>query len=176
MLALAAPAPLRLRALLVVPAAIAALLVAALLVAGGSGSPASRASFRLSELAEGVTATDAAGRAVLLVRDGPEVTAFVPAIADVAGHDVVVDCPNGKWLASEIRGSIWTMEGDWHGGPAGRDLDRYPTTVRFDEVVVDTGTVIEGRGPRSSEPVLLPAGPAWDRAYEQATIRGFCPR
>lgn len=174
MLALAVRAPLRLRALLAVPAAIAALLGAALLVDAGGEAPGSRASFRLREIAEGVTATEAAGRAVLLSRTGDEVVAFLPGVPDAAmGRDVAIPCPGGRYW-TEIRASIFAADGTKVGGPAPRGLDRYATTVRFDEVVVDTSKVIRGEGLQGPAPVLLAAGPEWERSVEQATIDGFC--
>ena len=176
MLAVAAPAPLRLRALLAVPAAIAAVLVAALLGAGGSGTPSTRASFRLSDLPEGVTATEAAGKAVLLSRTGDQVLAFLPAVPEGAmGRDLAIPCPSGRYW-TEIRASIFAADGSKVGGPAPRGLDRYAVTTRFDEVVVDTSTVVRGDGLQGSAPVLLPSGPEWERAHSQATILGFCRR
>jgi hypothetical protein len=173
MIAVAAPAPLRMRALFAVPVVIVAVLLVALLVDSGAQVPDRLASFRLSDIDEGATPVVAAGKAVVLVRTGDDITALIPAVPDQNGFDPIVRCPNGE-LWSEIRASAFTAGGHKVGGPAARDLDRYAVRVRWDEVLVDTSTILRGEGIQAPAPVPREATASWPRLFEQGTIRGLC--
>lgn len=54
-------------------------------------------------------------------------------------------CQSSQWYECPCHGSKYNKWGEWMGGPAGRGLDRFPSSVNdAGEFLVNTGTVITG--------------------------------
>ncbi len=53
-------------------------------------------------------------------------------------------CESSKWFECPCHGSKYNRVGEKRGGPAPRGLDRFPLEVSGDDIVVDTGEVIQG--------------------------------
>jgi cytochrome b6-f complex iron-sulfur subunit len=57
----------------------------------------------------------------------------------------VPQCVTSQWFECPCHGSKYNQVGEKKGGPAPRGMDRFPMTVSAGgELVVDTGTVIQG--------------------------------
>lgn len=57
----------------------------------------------------------------------------------------VPDCTTSQWFECPCHGSQYNQVGEKKGGPAPRGMDRFPMEVTAaNELVVDTGTVIQG--------------------------------
>lgn len=56
----------------------------------------------------------------------------------------VPHCPSSSLFECPCHGSKYRLHGEYYGGPAPRGLDRFPIEMDGDNVVVDTGTTIEG--------------------------------
>lgn len=57
----------------------------------------------------------------------------------------VPDCATSQWFECPCHGSQYNRVGEKKGGPAPRGMDRFPMQVNAaNELVVDTGTVIQG--------------------------------
>lgn len=53
-------------------------------------------------------------------------------------------CETSKRFECPCHGSVYNIKGERLEGPAPRGLDRFPLRVEGDQVLVDTGTIIEG--------------------------------
>ncbi len=57
----------------------------------------------------------------------------------------VPECLSSQWFECPCHGSRYNRVGEKRGGPAPRGMDRFPVTVsNRGELVVDTGTIIQG--------------------------------
>lgn len=56
----------------------------------------------------------------------------------------VPECVTSGWFECPCHGSQYNQVGEKKGGPAPRGMDRFPATVSGGQLVVDTGTVIQG--------------------------------
>ena len=57
----------------------------------------------------------------------------------------VPDCSTSQWFECPCHGSKYNQVGEKKAGPAPRGMDRFPMTVTAaSELIVDTGTVIQG--------------------------------
>ena len=56
----------------------------------------------------------------------------------------VPHCPTSSLFECPCHGSKYRLHGEYYGGPAPRGLDRVPIALEGDNVVVDTGTTVEG--------------------------------
>lgn len=57
----------------------------------------------------------------------------------------VPECQTSQWFECPCHGSTYNRVGEKKGGPAPRGMDRFPMEVNAaDELVVDTGTIIQG--------------------------------
>ncbi|HEX2027063.1 MAG TPA: Rieske 2Fe-2S domain-containing protein [Nitriliruptorales bacterium] len=53
-------------------------------------------------------------------------------------------CQSSQWFECPCHGSKYNRWGEWVGGPAPRGLDRFPSELEGDSLVVDTGTILTG--------------------------------
>jgi cytochrome b6-f complex iron-sulfur subunit len=56
----------------------------------------------------------------------------------------VPECVTSQWFECPCHGSQYNRAGEWKGGPAPRGMDRFPISVDGTNLVVDTGTVVQG--------------------------------
>lgn len=57
----------------------------------------------------------------------------------------VPECATSQWFECPCHGSQYNRVGEKKGGPAPRGMDRFPMTVSAaNELIIDTGTVIQG--------------------------------
>jgi cytochrome b6-f complex iron-sulfur subunit len=68
-------------------------------------------------------------------------------------------CQTSQWFECPCHGSKYNKYGEWSGGPAPRGLDRFPSVIQDDNLVVDTGAVLTGP-PRTAKVLQQePEGP-----------------
>ena len=53
-------------------------------------------------------------------------------------------CPTSQWFECGCHGSQYNSAGEYKAGPAPRGLDRFAMSVNNDNLVVDTGLIIQG--------------------------------
>jgi cytochrome b6-f complex iron-sulfur subunit len=56
----------------------------------------------------------------------------------------VPECVTSQWFECPCHGSQYNRSGEWKAGPAPRGLDRFPVAVQGSNLIVDTGTVLQG--------------------------------
>ncbi|MGH2812001.1 MAG: ubiquinol-cytochrome c reductase iron-sulfur subunit [Actinomycetota bacterium] len=63
-------------------------------------------------------------------------------------------CASAKWFECPCHGSKYSINGEYRDGPAPRGLDRFPVEIVNGQLIVDTGTLIEGppRGTVTGQP------------------------
>lgn len=63
-------------------------------------------------------------------------------------------CTTAKWFECPCHGSKYSINGEYRDGPAPRGLDRFPVEIVDGQIVVDTGTIIQGppRGTVTGQP------------------------
>lgn len=76
--------------------------------------------------------TASGGSLVALYQKCPHLGCRVP-FCDSSGR---FECP--------CHGSVFNLKGEYLGGPSPRGMDRFPIRIESDDVLVDTGTVLEG--------------------------------
>jgi len=69
-------------------------------------------------------------------------------------------CDSSQRFECPCHGSKFNLKGEYLAGPAPRGMDRFPIQVKVDQVVVDTGTVIEGPARGILTMPSEPAGPS----------------
>lgn len=69
-------------------------------------------------------------------------------------------CDSSQRFECPCHGSKFNLKGEYLAGPAPRGMDRFPIRVERDQVVVDTGTVIEGPARGILTMPSDPAGPS----------------
>jgi hypothetical protein len=120
---------------------IAAAVVLALLLLAIAGGTITRTDSRsvdrvaLSSIPAGASLHHVGDRAVVLVRDGDDVTAFVGA---VYGVDALVSCAPRPELATALRAARYRLDGSRIGGPGPDRLDQYATHLDGDQLVIAT--------------------------------------
>lgn len=57
----------------------------------------------------------------------------------------VPECTSSQWFECPCHGSQYNRVGEKQGGPAPRGMDGFAMEISGDQLVVDTGTIIEGR-------------------------------
>jgi hypothetical protein len=126
------------RALVV--AVVAAAAIAGLVLAAGAVVHApsrNEAHLALAAIPEGVSLQRVGAHAAAVVRDGDDITAFVPGIPV---GDAVVWCPGAHRFTSVLHASHYAIDGRRLGGPGPSTLATYATHVRGDRVTVDLAT------------------------------------
>lgn len=93
-----------------------------------------------------ITSTE--GSLVALYQKCPHLGCRVP-FCDSSGR---FECP--------CHGSKFNLKGEYLAGPTPRGMDRFPVRVEGDQVLVDTGTVIEGPARGILTMPSVPAGPS----------------
>jgi Rieske Fe-S protein len=53
-------------------------------------------------------------------------------------------CTTSNQFECPCHGSVYNIKGEYLDGPAPRGMDRFPLRIENDQVVVDTGTLVEG--------------------------------
>jgi cytochrome b6-f complex iron-sulfur subunit len=53
-------------------------------------------------------------------------------------------CESSARFECPCHGSIFNLKGEYVGGPAPRGMDMFPVRVEGEQVLVDTGTIVEG--------------------------------
>jgi cytochrome b6-f complex iron-sulfur subunit len=56
----------------------------------------------------------------------------------------VPECVTSQWFECPCHGSQYNKAGEHKAGPAPRGMDRFPMSVQGNNLVVDTGTIIQG--------------------------------
>ena len=69
-------------------------------------------------------------------------------------------CESSGRFECPCHGSVFDVAGEWIQGPSPRGMDRYPTTVEHDVVVVDTGTLEPGPDQGAKQYRTPPKGPS----------------
>jgi cytochrome b6-f complex iron-sulfur subunit len=69
-------------------------------------------------------------------------------------------CESSGRFECPCHGSVFDIAGEWVTGPSPRGMDRYPTAVEGDVVVVDTGTLEAGPDQGVHEYLTPPKGPS----------------
>jgi len=69
-------------------------------------------------------------------------------------------CSSSKRFECPCHGSVFNIKGEYIKGPAPRGMDRFPVEVAKNQVLVDTGTVVEGPGRGLLTGPSEPAGPS----------------
>ncbi|MDX1621443.1 MAG: Rieske 2Fe-2S domain-containing protein [Nitriliruptorales bacterium] len=70
-------------------------------------------------------------------------------------------CESSGQFECPCHGSFFSRAGDYLAGPTPRGMDRYPTEIQGETVMVDTGSLIEGPAPSAPKVIDEPArGPA----------------
>ena len=92
--------------------------------------------------------TSSEGNLVALYQKCPHLGCRVP-FCDSSGR---FECP--------CHGSVFNRNGEYLAGPSPRGMDRFPVTIESDDVLVDTGTVLEGPAKGVLTMTDEPAGPS----------------
>jgi len=53
-------------------------------------------------------------------------------------------CATSNQFECPCHGSVYNIKGEYLDGPAPRGMDRFPLRIENDQVVIDTGTLVEG--------------------------------
>ncbi len=155
----------------------------AVATSSSAGDPGTVARIDVDQIEEGVHATNVLDRAAIIARDGDEIAVFFPLSPHFDGSRHIDWCDEAGVFVEWEGGSIWTRGGKKLSGPTPRSLDRYPSHVDGDVLVVDLST-IEYRdvfdrevdappgfdGGRSN---VLVGQPATDYLYTDAWARSF---
>jgi hypothetical protein len=128
-------------------AAIVAVTVAAAAVQ--AMTPANAAGIPLSAVPEGVSAHDVAGRPVLLVRRGTNITGFLR--TSPFAHTALVWCTADDLFMAPAWGEMFDITGRAMSGHAPRNMDRVRVVVLRSTVRVDATVVTPGYRPTVSE-------------------------
>lgn len=147
--------------------------VSVLVVAGLAAFAEPSSGIPLITIEQGTTHAVIGGAEVFLVRQGSVIHAF-PRANSVVAPDRIVWCPNEQAFVAPEDTSLFTVRGEYVGGPAPRDLDQHPTRVDSDLVLhIDTARVMRARG-RSDGEISGEAGQRYSLFRAGEPFARFC--
>jgi len=74
-------------------------------------------------------------------------------------------CETSGQFECPCHGSVYNIKGEYLDGPAPRGMDRFPIRIENDQVIVDTGTLVEGPRQDTLTGPGLSGGPSCNGTY-----------